>query len=558
MGLFSNYCGFGGSGRVQHPVDALCKKHDEEYGILQKHNVNPYLSWNAADTNFLKGLSQLKENGGVRATLVKKFAQNLFQFKKELAPEADISLSDLQDMVNLRYKRKKDDDSSSKDDDSTNPMNNLLNSGYKTTLKKSKYTNAEILPDGTVRYNDPKNYETPDHGLLRAPPGASPQVHESLSNRMTSRTINFDEEAEDPEPMETAAAPGQSEGRRGTFVTPIDDLPITRPFRDTVTTLCTADAYFSANGLLYASDSVNNLKIRMNTILTPLNEQTITAQNGQGRRVLPGVSTTKAGMYLIQQKWADFCWAPDNLHDAFPRTTTTSMSCYDQHFWCLHYRAYTILKCDWTIHIDFPHFIYNWTNSSNVDDDAAGATARIAGINAVDASFISDRQQLDNVARAATIFWTYDTESTATGNEANISTNAYHDLLRWPGIVGSKTIFQGQNATISGTWTPDMLHHNPVNDSYKTIWHEISAGSPSLPALGWLEHLRVYFKKDWRTLIGNTTEASNEQTFGGLNMHVNLRYTCQFKGLHDDVLWPQDGLVAQLSVTYPPSRTNTA
>ena len=61
MGIFSNYCGLGGSGPVQHAVDALCRTHDRRYGQLEKKGINPYWTWNEADEEFLEGLRHIED-----------------------------------------------------------------------------------------------------------------------------------------------------------------------------------------------------------------------------------------------------------------------------------------------------------------------------------------------------------------------------------------------------------------------------------------------------------------------------------------------------------------
>ena len=45
-GLFSNYCGFGGEGPVQHEIDELCRIHDKDYGTIAESGKNPYRAYN--------------------------------------------------------------------------------------------------------------------------------------------------------------------------------------------------------------------------------------------------------------------------------------------------------------------------------------------------------------------------------------------------------------------------------------------------------------------------------------------------------------------------------
>jgi hypothetical protein len=55
MGVFSNYCGLGGSGIPQHLIDSICEQHDRDYQqIIDKHGyAAAYLKFNWADKKFL-------------------------------------------------------------------------------------------------------------------------------------------------------------------------------------------------------------------------------------------------------------------------------------------------------------------------------------------------------------------------------------------------------------------------------------------------------------------------------------------------------------------------
>ncbi len=84
-GFFSNYCGPGGSGKVLHKVDSICKKHDEEYGKLQQRGINPYTCYNKPDEIFLHELSQVGPKG-LKELITKLGGQGYFKLKKLIAP----------------------------------------------------------------------------------------------------------------------------------------------------------------------------------------------------------------------------------------------------------------------------------------------------------------------------------------------------------------------------------------------------------------------------------------------------------------------------------------
>lgn len=49
VGLFSNYCGLGGTGPVSSATDLGCKIHDEAYSKYMAEGLGPYLSYVKAD-----------------------------------------------------------------------------------------------------------------------------------------------------------------------------------------------------------------------------------------------------------------------------------------------------------------------------------------------------------------------------------------------------------------------------------------------------------------------------------------------------------------------------
>jgi len=53
------------NGRPTSATDALARKHDIQYGYLQKQGVNPYFTWNTADVQALKRAKATTKQGAV-------------------------------------------------------------------------------------------------------------------------------------------------------------------------------------------------------------------------------------------------------------------------------------------------------------------------------------------------------------------------------------------------------------------------------------------------------------------------------------------------------------
>lgn len=82
MGLFSNYCGPGGSGLPQHTVDQICAEHDQDYTTIMKSGQDPYWHYNWADAKMLQKLEQVTDPNR-REQVISFFATKLWNFKKE-------------------------------------------------------------------------------------------------------------------------------------------------------------------------------------------------------------------------------------------------------------------------------------------------------------------------------------------------------------------------------------------------------------------------------------------------------------------------------------------
>lgn len=85
MGLFSNYCGFGGSGIPQHTIDEICKEHDEDYASIQAQGQDPYWNFNWADQKMLDAINKVA-HPSFKEELIREVASFVWHSKKATFP----------------------------------------------------------------------------------------------------------------------------------------------------------------------------------------------------------------------------------------------------------------------------------------------------------------------------------------------------------------------------------------------------------------------------------------------------------------------------------------
>ena len=110
-GLLSNYCGFGGSGPIQHKIDDLCMQHDNMYEKMLKEGRNPYTKFNEADQWMIDQIDKISftRNGktlsvfdanALKQHVLSRVIPAIWKVKRALAPN-DVQEMEVDEFGNM-------------------------------------------------------------------------------------------------------------------------------------------------------------------------------------------------------------------------------------------------------------------------------------------------------------------------------------------------------------------------------------------------------------------------------------------------------------------------
>lgn len=302
-------------------------------------------------------------------------------------------------------------------------------------------------------------------------------------------------------------------------VTLADKIPSTFPFKDTTQIIQTYTGSLSANGINKLGDSHNVLKIRMNTMHLPFANNTALVAQTSFTAPAEGLDKTNAGRYGRLTAGTDAATSSykhrvvqDHHNPITNATAQPSMTTYMNKL----YRAYTVIKTDWEIQIDYPVDIISYQTEANPITDYL-------------VNYNPYRHPPGNSYASVYAHYTVEGDSISANN---IPLGMWVDAIeKQLGYIEKVHIQPNGTATIRGTWYPGKVKHSVLNDSDIDTWSATGAA----PTSGHLEHLILQFKKG----LHDNTHSSYTPC---LNVHVNLAYTVQYKDLVNDVFWPQGTL----------------
>lgn len=444
-------------------------------------------------------------------------------------------------------------------EENTDRIGNILNAA--TTLQDDEEVMEEMVRQDKedadmVQYLEQQRQHEEDvrEFIIRADgqtesvddlPSGAQEEHEPLEYNISTMPVRIDDDetmdgshvdaSEAPSPAvegravssRAVSGPAGAPGSRSMQVTPIAKIPPSYPFHQTTEAIL--ELHGSISTMLIASPENKSLWIRMNTYVAPFSETIGSVavapswdinysgtwfNEAMGRYVISPGSTGALMETLYNRQLTTF---QDPL---FFTTLTTDHVPAGASYYNLHYNAYTVTKCEWTVKCEMPFHCMkaNWkTNDSPTPTEVQAAligntTFEVQPFNnARGRIFTHYRMQGDSIS--------------AVNPPVDKSTL---EMERWNNVYDNKiTLPVNGTRVIRGTWYPGKVKHNPLNDDDVQVWSTTGA----VPASSHLEHLVIQPK-----LAANTNTRSTTQYM--VNLHVNVKYYVQFKERKTELQYP--------------------
>lgn len=403
--------------------------------------------------------------------------------------------------------------------------------------QESAFRDVILNPTGNGDFTiDSSNQNTESFDDL--PSGAQvqePLDYDPYNTQVSTMPIIEDDDEVMGEPQATESnqvallrSGGANAGGSMNYTTPVAKIGPSYPFHQTTDAILTHHGSISSH--LYKIGENHYLKIRMNTYLQPYADSAgiITGQtpftpmvSSWGRHVLgrycfnPG----STGAIIDTNYHRDLNEFMDPL---IPDTGTfANPSVAGGEYYYLHYRAYTVKKCEWTVRVEVP---FHYMKGTYETDDAPNGTQ-------VKAALVGNTEwgNTPPCFTGARVFTHYVMSGDSPVAAVNPPTNInVLEMERWDNTYEDKvTVPVNGVRVIRGTWYPGKVKHNPLNDSDMETWSQIGA----VPSTGHLEHLILQFKE--------RANSNSKSTFIlGANISINLKYTVQFKERIPQIQYP--------------------
>lgn len=311
-----------------------------------------------------------------------------------------------------------------------------------------------------------------------------------------------------------ATADGQTTNN-GKTTTAVMKIPPSFPFHEGINAIMEYDAQFSWNDA--SKDAYNHcLMIKMNTPFDIFAGTTALVAQKPYENPVGGLSTTMAGRSCQVIKGTDQTMSSylhrDLMSFKCPLNITANAKPTMLTYYENIYQAYTVVKCDWSLDIQYP------TSHIYLDAITGGSPTFTS------ASIYNGCEWGLRLPGTSTLvaFTKYDVTGDSTPLVAN---NIPVDIpmktmMKTRGYVNKEWIPHQGHKRISGTWYPGKCKHTVINDADMDTWTR----SGEQPANGHLEQLVFQLKQDLMS-----TTLVNYKACANIALHV--AYTVQWRDL---------------------------
>lgn len=555
-GYFSNYCGLGGAGSIQHDTDEACRKHDIIFEEVQKIGGEPYLHYVKGDTEFLKELMS-KPAKSFKEQVVKEISSAYAAFK-HLLPASQVDMpaklrgvyEDENGKLHMDIQRptKKPFGGDQLRQEKRQQLaiaNNPVTQRPTQRLIKNTSPNAIEQPQGPRAQRD----LTQEFEFAADP--TSKYNWEALSN--LNRSTNMD--SGDVEMQSRSMASGSTDSSRQTseetaiiYKTPVYHLPNTHT--------CILPTTFYGSAILSSNWDALDLVLRMNDYKMPLTTKLSTkppntgggnvgalftkglynakipktnsnSGNATSANIIP--LTTQSSLYSAFDAPNTARWTKSQYN--FPMTLAANSHplCKMSAWFEKLYDYYTVIGCEYEIIIE------------NIREDTPLNNDIVIGETLDTYSLATDKTQnnrtLSNQQLYDCMYWkNFATEAFL--NDKDSDPRSRYKIIKGVHKVGSGTkMVENDGDAQRWTRTTRTLEQDNklLEEKHWLFWpHPFSSHH---------EHLTLTYN-DAGT---GTTEVNNKS---GFNFQINMKYIVQFKDLKQNLREFQQSNVDTFTLFY--------
>lgn len=345
-------------------------------------------------------------------------------------------------------------------------------------------------------------------------------------NQNNEEEVPMDQPMEEaqPERAEAVQATQQTSAGAGqNITTPIQKRVPRFPWHHVEQALLEHTGSISCNAITAASETLNYIKIRMNTPILPYAEMPSPVTQINLTQPALGTAPVNIGRYCVGNgTYSDVTFHrplanhSNALFTPYSTVIPTGLTWFEN-----HYGSYTVTKCEWSMMVTVPYSVYSNTATPSGNPFVIGDSGM--------STHVIEHHLAGDTAARVFVHYTSTGQSIAAVNPPLTAT--CRTMERWENTYDEKvTIPINGHRVLRGTWYPGKVEHNALNDKDIDVWTAVG----SVPTNSHLEHLIVQFKQK-----ADNNLDSNQRY--GCNVQIHLKYYVQYREPKTEIQYPVPG-----------------